>query len=170
MLRIKLTGPLAQTFAAQAFAALALAGAAQAGSLVYQPVNPSFGGSPLNGAWLQAEATAQNDAARRAQRLQQLFSAQQSSATGTTPGQLFSQQLQAQIYSSLANQITQAIFGENAQQSGSYSFGGSTVTFQRVGTNIQLQIFDGTTTTTVVVPATATLSGGSGAAPLSGAP
>lgn len=41
---------------------------AQASSLVYQPINPSFGGSPLNGAWLQAEAAAQNDAQRSAQR------------------------------------------------------------------------------------------------------
>ncbi|MGU3538440.1 curli assembly protein CsgF [Methylobacterium sp. A54F] len=150
--------------------ALALCGAASAGSLTYQPVNPSFGGSPLNGGWLQAEAAAQNDAQRRAQRLQQLQSAAQSSSSSLSQGQLFSQQLQSQIYGSLANQITQAIFGENAQQSGSYSFGGSTVTFQRVGTNIQLQIFDGSSTTTVVVPATSALANGSGTTPLSGAP
>ncbi|AIQ93066.1 membrane Transport [Methylobacterium phyllosphaerae] len=149
-----------------------LAGAeAQASSLVYQPINPSFGGSPLNGAWLQAEAAAQNDAQRSAQRDQQLFSAAQSNANTKTPGQIFAQQLQTQIYSSLANQITQALFGENAQQSGSYSFGGSQVTFQRLGTNIQLQIFDGQSTTTIVVPATAA-AGGSAIAttPLSGAP
>src|SRR5690606_25137375 len=29
--------------------------------LVYTPVNPSFGGSPLNGAWLLGSAQAQND-------------------------------------------------------------------------------------------------------------
>ncbi|WP_010686961.1 curli assembly protein CsgF [Methylobacterium mesophilicum] len=154
-------------------AAFLLAGAqAQAGSLVYQPVNPSFGGSPLNGSWLQAEAAAQNDAQRRAQRLQQIQSAISSSTT-QSPGQIFAQQLQSQIYSSLANQITQAIFGENAQQSGSYSFGGSQVSFQRVGANIQLQIFDGQSTTTVVVPATAAVSSGATSAPitpLSGAP
>ncbi|WP_457107989.1 curli assembly protein CsgF [Methylobacterium sp. P5_C11] len=142
----------------------------QAGSLVYQPVNPSFGGSPLNGSWLQAEATAQNDASRRAQRLQQIQSAISSSST-QSPGQIFAQQLQSQIYSSLANQITQALFGENAQQSGSYSFGGSQVTFQRLGANIQLQIFDGQSTTTIVVPATAAVGSGSTATtPLSGAP
>lgn len=142
-----------------------------AGSLVYQPVNPSFGGSPLNGSWLQAEASAQNDAQRSAQRNQQLFSAAQSNANTRTPGQIFAQQLQTQIYSSLANQITQALFGENAQQSGSYSFGGSQVTFQRLGTNIQLQIFDGQSTTTIVVPATAAVGGGAATAtPISGAP
>lgn len=144
---------------------------ARAGSLVYQPVNPSFGGSPLNGAWLQAEAAAQNDAQRSAQRDQQLFSAAQNNANTKTPGQIFAQQLQTQIYSSLANQITQALFGENAQQSGSYSFGGSQVTFQRLGTNIQLQIFDGQSTTTIVVPATAAAGGNATATtPVSGAP
>jgi len=33
---------------------------AQAGPLVYQPVNPSFGGSPLNGSYLLNNAQAQN--------------------------------------------------------------------------------------------------------------
>lgn len=142
----------------------------QAGNLLYQPVNPSFGGSPLNGSWLQAEASAQNDFTRKAQRLQQLQSALSSSSGSLSQGQLFAQQLQSQIYGSLANQITQAIFGENAQTSGSYSFGGSTVTFQRVGPNIQLSIFDGSTTTTVTVPATSVVNGGSTTNPISGAP
>ena len=42
------------------FAILAVsAGSAFAGQLVYQPVNPSFGGSPLNGSWLLAQGQAQ---------------------------------------------------------------------------------------------------------------
>lgn len=162
--------PLVRLLSSAALLALALmASRAEAGSLLYQPVNPSFGGSPLNGSWLQAEASAQNDFLRRAQRLQQLQSLSTSSGS-LSQGQIFAQQLQSQIYGSLANQITQAIFGENAQQSGSYSFGGSTVTFQRVGANIQLQIFDGTTTTTVVVPATSAIGGGTTTNAISGAP
>lgn len=38
-----------------------LAGGASATELVYTPVNPSFGGSPLNGAWLLGNAQAQDD-------------------------------------------------------------------------------------------------------------
>ena len=38
----------------------ALAGGAQATELVYTPVNPSFGGSPLNGTYLLNNATAQD--------------------------------------------------------------------------------------------------------------
>lgn len=33
----------------------------QATELVYTPVNPAFGGNPLNGSWLLSNAQAQND-------------------------------------------------------------------------------------------------------------
>jgi curli production assembly/transport component CsgF len=39
---------------------LAAAASARASELVYTPVNPSFGGSPLNGSWLLGSAAAQN--------------------------------------------------------------------------------------------------------------
>lgn len=128
----------------------------QAGNLVYQPVNPAFGGSPLNGGWLQSEAAAQNLPQAAQQRRQQLFNSQQSfTGSGTlTPGQVFAQQLQSQLYSSLANQITRSIFGENAQQSGTFSFQGTTIDFVRVGANVRVTINDGQTITQVVVPAT----------------
>lgn len=41
--------------------ALLLSTGASATELVYTPVNPSFGGSPLNGSWLLGNAQAQND-------------------------------------------------------------------------------------------------------------
>lgn len=129
-----------------------------AGSLTYQPQNPSFGGSPLNGNVLFNQAQAQNEHERRQQRLQQLESATKQSpggvggSQGLTQGQLFARQLQSQLYSSLANKITAAIFGENAQQSGSFEFDGTKIDFRRVGANIELTINDGQSTTTVVVP------------------
>ncbi len=36
-------------------------GAASASELVYKPINPSFGGDPLNGNWLLSQATAQTE-------------------------------------------------------------------------------------------------------------
>ena len=36
-------------------------GLVQATELVYTPINPSFGGNPLNGTWLLNNAQAQND-------------------------------------------------------------------------------------------------------------
>jgi curli production assembly/transport component CsgF len=142
--------------AVAAVPALVLVGAAQAGNLVYQPVNPSFGGSPLNGSWLQSEAGAQNEHEKKQQRLQQLLNAyqQQNKANGQlTPGQEFARILQSQLYGSLANQITEAIFGENAQKSGTFSFEGTIINFNRVGNNIKLLINDGQSVTEVIVPA-----------------
>lgn len=126
---------------------------AQASSLLYQPVNPAFGGSPLNGSWLQSEASAQNYYQREEQHRQAIQSALQSTTNNNrSPGQIFAQQLQSQLYSSLANKITQAIFGENAQTSGNFSFEGTTISFQRLGSNVQVTINDGQTITQVTVP------------------
>ena len=131
------------------------AGPALAGSLTYQPVNPAFGGSPLNGNWLQSGASAQNLPLAAQQRREQQQSALDRSGTlNQTPGQIFAQQLQSQLYGSLANQITRSIFGENAQPSGTFSFQGTTIDFVRVGPNVRVTINDGQTTTVVTVPAT----------------
>ena len=40
-------------------AAVALAAPVAASQLIYRPINPSFGGDPLNGNWLLSQATAQ---------------------------------------------------------------------------------------------------------------
>ena len=36
-------------------------GAAAASQLVYKPIDPAFGGDPLNGSWLLGQAQAQTD-------------------------------------------------------------------------------------------------------------
>ncbi|KQQ25393.1 curli assembly protein CsgF [Methylobacterium sp. Leaf123] len=130
------------------------AGPVLAGNLIYQPVNPAFGGSPLNGGWLQSGAAAQNLPQAREQRLNEIQSSQTGrGGQGLTQGQIFAQQLQSQLFSSLANQITRAIFGENAQPSGQFVFQGTTIDFTRVGPNVRVIINDGQTSTEVVVPA-----------------
>jgi curli production assembly/transport component CsgF len=119
---------------------------AQAGTLVYAPTNPSFGGNPLNGSYLFNNAQVQN----------QFTQSPTGSAAGSaalTPGQIFAQQLTSQLYSSLANKITQAIFGENASTSGTFTFEGTTITYAQVGGNINISINDGQTITNVSVPA-----------------
>ncbi len=124
-----------------------------AGSLIYTPVNPSFGGSPINGGWLLSQAQAQNQYNPKPQSQSALSNLTGSGARGLTPGQQFASQLTSQIYSSLADKITQAMFGPNAKTSGSYSFQGTTIDFHRVGNDINITINDGQTTTTVTVPA-----------------
>lgn len=129
-----------------AFAAFSIsAHASMAGALVYQPVNPAFGGSPLNGSWQMSQAQAQN----------QYTNSGKSSglSSALTPGQIFASQLTSQLYGSLANQITEALFGANAQQSGTYTLAGTTISFVRVGGEIQIAINDGTSVTNITVPA-----------------
>ena len=126
---------------------LSLAHVAAAGTLVYTPINPNFGGNPLNGSLLLSQAQAQNQ-------FTQSNSGSSAGAQAQSPGQIFAQELTSQLYASLANQITTAIFGQNAAQSGTFSFQGTTINFQRVGGNIQISINDGSTITNVTVPAT----------------
>lgn len=132
---------LATTLAALSMSAYG----SMAGALVYQPVNPAFGGSPLNGSWQLSQAQAQN---------QYTNSGKSSSvSTAQTTGQIFASQLTSQLYGSLANQITEAIFGDNAQTSGTYTLAGTTISFVRVGGEIQIAINDGTSVTNISVPA-----------------
>jgi curli production assembly/transport component CsgF len=145
-----------------AFASFALLaaplGACFAGTLVYQPVNPSFGGNPNNGAFLLNLANAQNiplanQTAAQAAAAAAAAGGAGGSSSALTPGQIFAQQLQSQLLSSFANQITQAIFGANAQQSGNFSFGSTSISFAKVANQINISINDGTSITNIVVPA-----------------
>lgn len=45
------------------FAALIVCSSAHASQIAYKPVNPSFGGDPLNGNWLLSQASAQGKGA-----------------------------------------------------------------------------------------------------------
>jgi curli production assembly/transport component CsgF len=128
-------------------ALFAISGPALAGTLVYTPTNPTFGGNPLNGSYLFNNAQVQN------QYTQSPGGSAGVGAAAQTPGQIFAQQLTSQLYSSLANKITQAIFGENAATSGTFSFEGTTITYQQVGGNINISINDGQSITNVSVPA-----------------
>ncbi|WP_424629005.1 curli assembly protein CsgF [Bradyrhizobium sp. SYSU BS000235] len=128
---------------------VAMTGFAQAGTLVYTPTNPTFGGNPLNGSNLFNSAQAQNQ-----------FTQSGSSGSGglggaLTPGQIFAQQLTSQLYSSLANQITQQIFGSSATTgTGTFTFGGTTITYTKnPNGTIDITINDGQTITQVSVPA-----------------
>jgi curli production assembly/transport component CsgF len=127
---------------------------AAAQDLVYTPTNPSFGGNPLNSSHLLGIASAQRSATAR------------DAETGdggfrddpTTPGrdnaELFVRQLEGRLLSALAGQVTEAIFGDDPQQSGTVTFGSTTVVFDRSLEAIRLVITDTLdgTVTEIVVP------------------
>ncbi|MDE1164596.1 MAG: curli assembly protein CsgF [Pseudomonas sp.] len=66
--------------------------------LVYTPVNPSFGGNPLNGTWLLNNAQSQNDYDDP--------DLKKSSATGTTALERFTSQLQARLLNQVLDNIS----------------------------------------------------------------
>lgn len=134
-----------------------MSGTAFAGELVYTPVNPSFGGSPLNSSHLMAGANAQRQAtasdANRGTSSGTSGTGSDGSSAGNADAELFVRQLQGRLLSALAGQVTEAIFGENPQDSGTVTFGSTTVTFDRSIDSIHLQIvnnLDGTVTDIIV--------------------
>lgn len=112
--------------------------------MVYRPINPSFGGDPFNSSHLQSLASAQNT-----------HKADNSSATTKqTAGERFVTMLQSRLYSSLASQVAEAIFGDNAKPDGTVVFDDQQVHFVNTGTEIQISITDFLTgeVTNITVP------------------
>lgn len=112
---------------------------ASAQDLVYQPVNPSFGGNPFNSAHLLAIANAQNDFERPVEE-----------ATSQDELDRFVRSLQSRLLSSLSTQVANAIFGEDAQDEGRVVFGDQTIEFVRTLDGIQLTITEADGSTTVI--------------------
>jgi curli production assembly/transport component CsgF len=79
-------------------AGLLLSSGVSATELVYTPVNPSFGGSPLNGAWLLGSAQAQNDK-------KDPDAIDRSSLTGTSALDRFTSQLESRLLTDLLNKM-----------------------------------------------------------------
>ncbi|SEP13701.1 curli production assembly/transport component CsgF [Salinihabitans flavidus] len=146
---------LTRHFTATAILALGvgLGAGASAQDLVYKPVNPSFGGNPLNSSHLLGLANAQRSAtARDAEDRTSSFT--DPTTPGSSDADLFVRQLQGRLLSALAAQVTDAIFGTDPQDSGTVTFGSTTITFERTIDAIRLEIVDNLegTVTEIVVP------------------
>jgi curli production assembly/transport component CsgF len=136
--------------ATTAAAVLGAAGSASAQQLIYTPINPAFGGNPFNSTQLEADAAAQNP-----------YRSTGATTPQQTQAQLFASELQSQLLGDLANQVAQAIFGPNAQSSGTYSFGGESVSFVRDLSEITVTITDPTGAQTVIkLPTASSATGG----------
>lgn len=128
---------------------------AMAGELVYTPINPSFGGNPLNSGHLLSTANAQRNATASDAVIDDLLGGGTGGGGtgGNSDADLFVRQLQGRLLSALASQVTEAIFGENPQDDGRVVFGDTIVTFERSPTQIRLVIenlLDGSITEIVV--------------------
>ncbi len=128
---------------------LGLTSTGHASELVYEPINPSFGGNYYNGQWLLSEAQAQNNI--------QDPNAQTSTSSlySTDPLQNFKESLNRSILSRISSRIANDIFGENGGlQQGHYEIGDYSIDVQPgdQGVNIQITDFSTGNETTVVVP------------------
>ncbi|MGI9393895.1 MAG: curli assembly protein CsgF [Boseongicola sp.] len=103
--------------------------------ITYKPINPSFGGSSFNSAHLLGLANAQNVHKRKA--AEAAAAQRRTSSTNR-----FLQLLQSRLYSSLAGQVSEAIFGENAQAEGRVKFQDQEVSWSNNGTEIVLVVND----------------------------
>ena len=74
-------------------------GLVHATELVYTPVNPSFGGNPLNGTWLLNNAQAQND-------FDDPDLKSRTAVAGTSALERFSSQLQSRLLGQLLDNIS----------------------------------------------------------------
>ena len=119
---------------------LATCGQARADELVYTPINPSFGGNPFNSGHLLGVANAQND-----------YSAPRSKET---QAEQFVRLLQSRLLSAVASQVSDAIFGEDAQPSGQIVYDNQQVQWETLGDSIRLLITDTTTgaVTEIIIP------------------
>lgn len=117
-----------QTCAGIAIATV-IAAAAQAGDLVYQPVNPSFGGDPFNSSHLLGLAERQNEYD------DQTF-------TPVDPLDRFAEDIERRVLSQASREITDRIFGEQAQDSGEFSVGNSRIVFEQVGDEVLLTLIN----------------------------
>lgn len=122
---------------------LMLAQQASASELVYQPINPAFGGNPFNGPFLIETATLQNGHEPNDKRT--TASGLGSGLAGTSDQQQFVRILQSRLLSDMASKVADAIFGESAQDSGEFRYGSQVVSFSRGLDTISIDIFNETT-------------------------
>lgn len=102
--------------------------------LVYEPINPAFGGNPMNYSWLVNSAQLQNPYKDSSSDL---------SAFDSSPLQDFKETLQRQILSQLSQQLVSGQLGNiDLATKGSYDLGDYKVNINPGTSGINVSIFD----------------------------
>lgn len=129
-------------------ATVAIINPAMASELVYQPVNPSFGGSPLNGSWLLNSAQIQDPHGFLKDKQKPWTMPERD------PLETFEERLTNQLLYRLSGEIVDAAFGEEGLEPGTYTVGDYIIDVTTGPDGIKLVITDiGTgNTTTIEVP------------------
>jgi hypothetical protein len=122
--------------------------------LVYGFKDPSFSGVNASAHWLTIDNQEHTRSKEIADAIQAKLKEQEAKAQNTILAK-FINNLESRIYSQLAAQLTQNLFGENPQPSGSFTIDGNTVSYNKdTATNsLTMTITDGTgNTTTITIP------------------
>ena len=121
---------------------------ALAEQLSYMPVNPTFGGSSLNGTFLLNSAAANNNRYLTNPATKQAADTMAAAQSGIT------QNLQQVAISAVLSQVSQQITNDLKNgTSGSYTIGGQKINFTKSGGTMTINITDSTgATTTIEVP------------------
>ena len=125
-----------------------------ASDLTYTPVNPSFGGNPLNSGHLLGTASAQREATASDADDDEFAAGLGDAGDAESRAEEFRRRLESRLLSQLSRQVSDSIFGDNPQDSGTFSFDGVTVNFETVGDSINVEISDDLdgTTTSIILP------------------
>ena len=108
-----------------------------ADELVYRPINPAFGGNPLNSSYLLSTAESQRP---------------QKHTVKQSPLQRFADNIEASLLNRISQRISDAILGENAQNKGNFTVGGTNINFERVGDEVKINVTGPDGTVTLQVP------------------
>jgi len=133
---------------------LPLSSPVYATEMVHQFKSPSFNGVNTSAHWL----TIENQEASRRKAIQDKIEADLKAAIQAEQNSIlnkFMTNLQSRIYSQLAKQLTDNLFGPNAQDTGSFELDGNMITFEKNLDGITLIIKqpDGTSTS-ITIPTT----------------
>lgn len=124
----------------------------QATEIVYGFKNPSFSGINAGAQWLTIDNQEHAREKEIADAIQAKLKEQQAAAQNTILAK-FINNLQSRIYSQLAAQLTQNLFGENPQPSGSFTLDGNTVTYSKDSVSLTMTITDNQgNLTTIQIP------------------
>jgi len=124
----------------------------QATEMVFQFKNPSFSGVNTGAQWL----TIENQETLRKKAIQDKIEAELKAKALEEKNSIlnrFLNNLQSRIYSQLAQQLTNNLFGETTEDSGEFTLEGNVIKYEKTDTEIKLVIVDAQgNQTEIIVP------------------
>jgi len=120
--------------------------------LIYIPKNPSFSGINASAHWLTIDNQEHSRQKEIADAIKAALKEQESAAKNTILAK-FINNLESRIYSQLAAQLTQNLFGENSQSNGEFTLDGNTIKYSKNSDSVTMTITDDAgNITTITIP------------------